>query len=141
MKKIFIFAFVFLISIYLASAASFSRDMAARIAPGEDLSITFSVSGAETGKAFTVEDTVPSAWTLKSWDVTGAAETKDKINISTQYINALMGHYGSDSAKYSKRSKVHHVIGDLEHDMRNRIKKIYYDLSFFTHCCGADTKK
>ncbi len=80
MRKILLYAFALVMLVSLVSAASVSRNMPSRISPGEDLAVVFDVSSAETGKSFTLEDTVPANWDFKSWEVTGAQESKDKIN-------------------------------------------------------------
>lgn len=79
MRKIAAYAVIFALLITLVSAASVLRSMPSRVSPGEDITVAFSIS-AEAGKIFTLEDTVPEGWNLKSWEVTGAKETKDKIN-------------------------------------------------------------
>ncbi len=64
-------------------AASVSRDMPSRVSPGESVTVSFSVSNAEVGKTFTLEDDLPDAWTFSDWDVTGAKEAKSAINHRT----------------------------------------------------------
>lgn len=64
----------------LALAASVSRDMPSRVSPGETITVTFNVAGAEAGKLFTLEDDLPDTWKFASWEVSGAKEEKSAIN-------------------------------------------------------------
>ena len=60
-------------------AATVNRNMPSLIEAGEELVVTFKVSGAETGKSFTLEEALPAGLKIKSWDVVGAMEVKDRI--------------------------------------------------------------
>ncbi len=63
-----------------ALAASVSRDMPSKASPGETVTVTFNVNGAEAGKLFTLEDDLPDTWKFASWEVSGAKEEKSAIN-------------------------------------------------------------
>ena len=75
-----VFGLVFLMFAASAMAASVGRDMPARVAPGEAVTVTFNVGSLEAGKSFTLEDDLPDTWKFTSWEVTGSTETKDKID-------------------------------------------------------------
>ena len=76
---------IFLIALVLASysvlAATVSRDMPARVSPGETVTVTFNIANAESGKSFTLEDDIPDDWTFSTWEVTGSAEQRSGINV------------------------------------------------------------
>lgn len=72
-----VFAAILSISVL---AASVSRNMPSRVSPGDDVAVTFSVSGVKAGELFTLEDQVPAGWQFASWDVVGAKGGKDKVN-------------------------------------------------------------
>ncbi|MBI4438753.1 hypothetical protein HY640_02375 [Candidatus Woesearchaeota archaeon] len=63
-----------------AFAVSVSRDMPARVSPGESVTVVFNVADAQVGKLFTVEDDLPEDWKFVSWEVVGAKEDKASIN-------------------------------------------------------------
>ncbi|MBI3034017.1 hypothetical protein HYY72_02565 [Candidatus Woesearchaeota archaeon] len=73
-------AFTLLLSLSVF-AASVSRDMPSRVSPGQSITVTFTVSGAEAGKLFTLEEDLPEGWTFTDWDVSGAKEDKAVMNI------------------------------------------------------------
>ncbi len=52
-------------------AASVSRSMPSRAAPGEDITVTLSASGVPVGETFTLEEERPAGWNLISWDIKG----------------------------------------------------------------------
>src|SRR3989338_3794270 len=73
MKKItLLLAFAILILSTSAFAASVSRGMPNRVSAGEDIQMTFSVSGVTVGELFTLEDQAPQGWRVDAWDVSGA---------------------------------------------------------------------
>ena len=71
-------------------AASVSTSMPSRISPGDNLAISFSVSGVTAGELFTLEEKVPVGWAVSSWDVTGAKGGKDKVNY--RYVSSDNRH-------------------------------------------------
>ncbi len=77
-KMILLFTVAVIMS-FSVFAASVSRDMPARVSPGDAFTVSFSVSGAESGKLFTLEDDLPDTFTFVSWEVSGAKESTDKI--------------------------------------------------------------
>ena len=93
MKKIamlLLAVFVCALMSFSVMAASVGRNMPSRISPGEDLAISFSVSGVTAGELFTLEEKVALGWTVSSWDVTGAKGGKDKVNY--RYVSSDNRH-------------------------------------------------
>ena len=72
--------FVCALMSFSVMAASVSRNMPARVSPGDDMAISFSVSGVTAGELFTLEEKVPLGWTVSSWNVVGAKGGKEKVN-------------------------------------------------------------
>ncbi|MBI4448805.1 hypothetical protein HY641_02135 [Candidatus Woesearchaeota archaeon] len=70
---------VLLILAMAASAATVSRSAPQYILPGNSGTVTFAITGLAGGEEFTLEETLPSGVTLKTWSVTGAKEGKDDI--------------------------------------------------------------
>jgi len=63
-----------------AFAASVSRNMASRASPGDDIAVTFSISGVNVGEVFTLEDQAPQGWRVDAWNVVGAQGGKDAVD-------------------------------------------------------------
>ena len=102
MKKIamlLLAVFVCALMSFSVMAASVSRNMPSRVSPGEDMAISFSVSGVTADELFTLEEKVPLGWAVLSWDVTGAKGGKDKVNY--RYVSSDNRHgfsYASESS-------------------------------------------
>ncbi len=75
MKKAIVYFSMFLLTVSLALAASLSRDMPTRVSPGEEVKVTFSISGMEVGKVAGISEVVPVGITVKEQTVTGAEGT------------------------------------------------------------------
>ena len=94
MKKIamLLLAAVFVCALmsFSVMAASVSRNMPSRVSPGEDMAISFSVSGVTAGELFTLEEKVPLGWAVSSWNVVGAKGGKDKVNY--RYVSSDNRH-------------------------------------------------
>lgn len=82
MRKLNLFVVLFLLLAAPAFAASVSRNMVSRADPGSDLTVTFSINGATANEVFTLQEKLPSGWTIKEWSVTGAKESKALITTS-----------------------------------------------------------
>lgn len=80
MKKLMTFFVIFVLMATAVLAGSVGRNMPSRIQPGETLTVTLSISGATTGKLFTLEDVIPAGLSIKEWTVTGSQESKEAIN-------------------------------------------------------------
>ena len=81
MKKItLLLAFAILILSTSAFAASVSRGMPNRVSAGDDIQMTFSVSGVTVGELFTLEDQAPQGWRVDAWDVSGAKGGKGGVD-------------------------------------------------------------
>jgi hypothetical protein len=78
-KKSIVFFTIFAMIAAAAYAGSVSRSIPSRAQPGNELTVTLSVSGATADKLFTIEDVIPQGLTIKEWTVTGAKEAKDDI--------------------------------------------------------------
>ncbi|MBI2133572.1 hypothetical protein HYU11_02720 [Candidatus Woesearchaeota archaeon] len=52
-------------------AASVSRDMSARVGPGDSVTVVFNLASLEVGKTFTLEDDLPDSFSFVSWEVSG----------------------------------------------------------------------
>ena len=93
MKKIamlLLAVFVCALMSFSVMAASVSTNMPSRVSPGDNLAVSFSVSGVTAGELFTLEEKVPVGWTVSSWDVTGAKGGKDKVNY--RYVSSDNRH-------------------------------------------------
>jgi hypothetical protein len=77
--KIIIYLATLLMVAGLASAATMSRSMPDRVAPGETLTVSFAVSGMEIGKEVALSEVIPAGWSVKDWSVSGAKEAKADI--------------------------------------------------------------
>ncbi len=75
MKKAIIYFSIFLLSVSLVLGASLSRDMPKRVSPGEEVEVTFSISGMEVGKEAGVSEVIAEGITVKEQSVTGAEGT------------------------------------------------------------------
>lgn len=74
-KKMMIYLAVFILSLSVAMAASLSRDMPSRVSPGEEVAVTFKISGMEVGKEAGISEVVPEGIDVKEQSVTGAEGT------------------------------------------------------------------
>lgn len=73
MKKIMlVMVFALLVLSTSVFAASVSRNMPSRVSPGDDIQMTFSISGVTIGEVFTLEDQAPQGWKVDAWSVSGA---------------------------------------------------------------------
>ena len=75
MKKSIIYFSIFLLSMSLVLGASLSRSMPGRVSPGEEVKVTFSISGMEVGKEAGISEVMPAGITVKEQSVTGAEGT------------------------------------------------------------------
>ena len=105
MKKLITFLVIFVMMATAAFAGSVSRNMASRLHPGEELTVTLSISGATAGKLFTLEDVIPQGLTIKEWMVSGTQETKDQINVR-QKENRFGWSFTPTSASASVEYKI-----------------------------------
>ncbi len=82
MRKLNLCLVLFLLLAAPAFAASVSRSMPTRAEPGATFTVTFSITSAIPNELFTLEDQLPSGWTIKGWSVTGSTEAKEQISTS-----------------------------------------------------------
>lgn len=75
MKKTIIYLVISLISLGVVMAASLTRDMPTRVSPGEEVTVTFSISGMEVGKEAGISEVVPEEIKVKEQKVEGAKGT------------------------------------------------------------------
>jgi hypothetical protein len=85
MMKPIVYFVVFILSLSAVMAASLTRSMPSRVSPGEEVTVTFSISGMEVGKEAGISEVVPDAITVKEQMVSGAEgtpayEIKNKTN-------------------------------------------------------------
>jgi len=81
--KAMIYVLVLMLVISTVAAATVSRTVPDRVAPGETITVAFAISGAEADKLFTLEDVYPESFVFKSWEVTGSKEAKADIETRT----------------------------------------------------------
>lgn len=70
---------VIIIAAAPALGATFSRDMPARVDPSSEFTANLNIPDATVGESLTIEETVPAGVVLKSWDITGAKESKTAL--------------------------------------------------------------
>ena len=70
MKKILLLLTMFLLLVGLVSAGSLNVDLASRVEPG-DFTVSFQMSGIDTGKEVAVSTVIPAGVTYKSYTVSG----------------------------------------------------------------------
>lgn len=87
--KAILVTILFLISINIALGTTVTRQMPSTTEPEKDITITFDITGTETGTLFTLEDLAPEGFELQSWDVTGSTESKEEI--STRFEGTKYG--------------------------------------------------
>lgn len=75
MKKTIVYISIFLLSMSLVFGASLSRDMTSRVSPGDEVTVTFSISGMEVGKEAGISEVLPVEIKVKEQKVTGAEGT------------------------------------------------------------------
>lgn len=75
MKKAIVYLIIFLCTFSMVIAASLTRDMPNRVSPGEEVTVTFSISGMEVGKEAGISEVVPGEITVKEQKVTGSEGT------------------------------------------------------------------
>lgn len=80
MKKLLVLPIIFVLALSMALAASVSRDMPSRVDPGSEVQVTLTLNGATAGEGVAIEDTIPNAITIKSWEVSGSQEAKDAVS-------------------------------------------------------------
>ena len=85
MKKTIVYFSMFLLTVSLALAASLSRDMPTRVSPGEEVKVTFSISGMDVGKEAGISEVVPVGITVKEQTVTGAEGTPTYEVVDTNH--------------------------------------------------------
>lgn len=81
MKKLLLIVTIFILMSTIVLAGTVSRSMPSRIQPSQTLTVTLSINGATAGKLFTLEDVIPAGLTIKEWNVNGAQEAKNAIQI------------------------------------------------------------
>lgn len=79
MKNTYTLLIVLLIAVSSATAATISRGMPDRIAPGTTATVTLTAGGLTSGDQFTLEETLPTGTKLLEWNVAGSKEDKSSI--------------------------------------------------------------
>ncbi len=79
MKNTYTLLIVLLIAVGSATAATVSRGMPDRIAPGTTATVTLTASGLTANDQFTLEETLPPGTKLLEWNVVGSKEDKSSI--------------------------------------------------------------
>ena len=74
-KKTIVYFSMFLLSVSLVFGASLSRDMPGRVSPGEEVEVTFSISGMDVGEEAGISEVIAEGITVKEQKVTGAEGT------------------------------------------------------------------
>ena len=118
MKKLVIYPVMFLMLTGIVMAASMSRSMPDRIQPGETLTVTFSVSGMETGKEVALSEILPTGWTISTWDVSGSEEAKADVTYKkktgTEYQWSFTAANANPSITYT--ATVPSAVGTYDFD-------------------------
>jgi len=81
-------------------AASLTRDMPNRVSPGEEVTVTFSISGMEVGKEAGVSEIVPGEITVKEQEVEGAEGTPNYQVVDKNHKWAFKAASSSCSVEY-----------------------------------------
>ena len=98
MKKIMlVMVFALLVLSMSVFAASVSRNMPSRVSPGDDIQMTFSISGVPVGEVFTLEDQAPQGWRVDAWSVSGAQGGREGVDY--RFVAAVNRHGFSFTAE------------------------------------------
>lgn len=100
-KKTIVFLIIFLLCMGLVTAASLSRSMPSRVSPGEEVTVTFSISGMDVGKEAGISEVVPEEIKVKEQKVTGADGIPDyQVDDKTNHKWAFKAASSSCSVEY-----------------------------------------
>ncbi len=105
MKKLFAYCVMIFLLVGAVSAATMSRSMPDKAAPGETVTVTFTVSDMEVGKELAVSEILPAGWTVQDWSVSGSQQAKADVTYKkksdTEYQWAFKAATASPSLSYT----------------------------------------
>jgi hypothetical protein len=132
MKKLSFIAVLAIALLMLSSvafAASVSRNIPARISPGETVQVSLSASGVPVGEVFTIEDTVPQGWLVSNWQVSGAEG--DRAGVDYRFTAAENRHGFSFTASSGSPQVSYDVAVPASASGSFAFNAVYFDSSGF----------
>lgn len=124
MKKLLVFPIIFVLALSMALAASVSRNMPSRADPGAEVQVILTLNGVTAGEGVAIEDTVPNAITITSWEISGSQEAKEAVSYQQKASQkegfsrnswAFTAASGSPTITYKFNAP---VVGSYEFDVR-----------------------